>query len=308
MMLTGATDMAQLRAKGVKAYGISEPVDEKDPSPHGNDERIAIDALGKYVEYIYRTVIDVDEHISAVRRQVGSRVLEAGEARVVTISRPYAAALDDVWDACTNSERIPRWLLPVSGELRLGGRYQLEGNAGGVVERCDPPRSFAATWEYGGDVSWIELRLDPDGDGTRFTLEHIAHVDDARWAEFGPGAAQHARRHPVGHHRLHARARGRDPGHGLGRSALRPAAVVPPLARALHRRLGALWLALAARHDLVGWTLPRARNRPTECEPGTYKAEERGSLNDGQEIVHLHHQFVGELVEIFAPATIKEDP
>jgi len=59
MMLTGATDMAQLRAKGVKAYGISEPVDEKDPSAHGNDERISIDALGRYVEYIYRTVIDV---------------------------------------------------------------------------------------------------------------------------------------------------------------------------------------------------------------------------------------------------------
>ena len=59
MMLTGATDMAQLRAKGVKAYGISEPQDEKDPSAHGNDERISIDALGTYVEYIYRTVIDV---------------------------------------------------------------------------------------------------------------------------------------------------------------------------------------------------------------------------------------------------------
>jgi acetylornithine deacetylase/succinyl-diaminopimelate desuccinylase-like protein len=59
MMLTGATDMAQLRAKGVKAYGISPPQDEKDPSAHGNDERVSIDALGKYVEYIYRTVIDV---------------------------------------------------------------------------------------------------------------------------------------------------------------------------------------------------------------------------------------------------------
>jgi acetylornithine deacetylase/succinyl-diaminopimelate desuccinylase-like protein len=59
MMLTGATDMAQLRAKGVKAYGISEPVEETDPSAHGNDERISVDALGKYVEYIYRTVVDV---------------------------------------------------------------------------------------------------------------------------------------------------------------------------------------------------------------------------------------------------------
>ncbi len=59
MMVTGATDMAQLRAKGVKAYGISEPTDENDPQPHGNNERVSIDALGKYVEYIYRTVVDV---------------------------------------------------------------------------------------------------------------------------------------------------------------------------------------------------------------------------------------------------------
>ena len=59
MMLTGATDMAQLRAHGVKAYGISEPVDVRDPTAHGDNERIAIEALGKYVEYIYRTLAEV---------------------------------------------------------------------------------------------------------------------------------------------------------------------------------------------------------------------------------------------------------
>lgn len=134
-------------------------------------------------------MIDVTHQISAVRRTIGSRVLEAGEARVLTISQTYDAALDDVWDACTNAERIPRWFLPVSGDLRLGGRYQLTGNASGTIERCDPPRSFAATWEYGGEVSWIELRLAADGDErTRFELEHVAHVDDERWAQFGPGA------------------------------------------------------------------------------------------------------------------------
>lgn len=131
---------------------------------------------------------DVTHEISAVRRTVGSRTLEAGEARVVTVSRTYPADVEDVWDACTNPERIPRWFLPVSGELRLGGRYQLEGNAGGVIERCDPPKGFAATWEYGGEVSWIDVRFEPVADGTRFTLEHVAHVDDERWAEFGPGA------------------------------------------------------------------------------------------------------------------------
>ncbi len=134
-------------------------------------------------------MIDATSQISAVRRQLGRRVLEAGEARVMTVSQTYDASLDDVWDACTNPERIPRWFLPVSGDLRLGGRYQLEGNAGGTVERCDPPKSFAATWEYGDEVSWIEVRLTPVEDGqTRFELDHVAHVDDDRWAQFGPGA------------------------------------------------------------------------------------------------------------------------
>lgn len=134
-------------------------------------------------------MIDVDHQISAVRRDVGSRTLEAGEAHLLTISQTYDAPLEDVWDACTNPERIPRWFLPVSGDLRLHGRYQLEGNAGGTIEQCDPPKRFRATWEHGGQISWIEVRLTPELEvGTRLELEHIAHVDDERWAQFGPGA------------------------------------------------------------------------------------------------------------------------
>lgn len=134
-------------------------------------------------------MIDVKHQISEVRRHVGTRVIEASEARTVTVSQTYDTPLDDLWDACTSAERIPRWFLPISGELSLGGRYQLEGNAGGTIERCDPPKGFAATWEYGGEVSWIEVRLTAESEErTRFELEHIAHVDDERWAEFGPGA------------------------------------------------------------------------------------------------------------------------
>jgi hypothetical protein len=52
-----------------------------------------------------------------------------------------------------------------------------------------PPNSFTATWEYGGEVSWIELRLVPLGsERTRLELEHTAHVDDERWVQYGPGA------------------------------------------------------------------------------------------------------------------------
>jgi len=138
-------------------------------------------------------MIDVNHQINAVQRRVGARTLEAGEARTVVVSQAYDAAIEDVWDACTSAERIPRWFLPVSGELKLGGRYQLEGNAGGTVERCDPPDSFSVTWEFGGQVSWVEVRLTALGDGgsaarTRLEIEHIAHVGDDMWAQFGPGA------------------------------------------------------------------------------------------------------------------------
>jgi uncharacterized protein YndB with AHSA1/START domain len=128
-------------------------------------------------------MIEVD--VNGVERRVGTR----DEARTLTISRVYDTGIEDLWDACTNPERIPRWFLPVSGDLELGGRYALEGNASGTIERCEPPRSFFATWEYGGMVSWIELTLTPEAGGrTRFSLEHIAHVDDDMWAQFGPGA------------------------------------------------------------------------------------------------------------------------
>ncbi|WP_405089765.1 SRPBCC family protein [Micromonospora sp. NBC_01392] len=134
-------------------------------------------------------MIDVTGQISAVERRIGDRTLPAGQARVLTISQTYDAPVADVFDACTNPERIPRWFLPVSGDLSVGGRYRLDGNAEGTVQRCDPPHGFAATWEFGGEVSWIEVRLRDAGDGrTRFELEHVAHVDDQRWAEYGPGA------------------------------------------------------------------------------------------------------------------------
>jgi uncharacterized protein YndB with AHSA1/START domain len=133
-------------------------------------------------------MVDVNHQINAVRRRVGDRVLDSGEARLVTVSQSYPTDAADLWDACTNVERIPRWFLPVSGDLKVGGHYQLEGNANGTILTCDPPRAFTATWEYGGAVSWIEVSIVDEGaERSRLELTHIAHVDD-HWDQFGPGA------------------------------------------------------------------------------------------------------------------------
>lgn len=134
-------------------------------------------------------MIDVIRTIGAVTREVSSREHDGRPARVVVASRTYDTTVEDVWDALTNPERIPRWFLPVSGDLRLGGRYQLQGNAGGKITRCEPPQHLAVTWEYGGEVSWVAVGLskDPKG-GTLLVLEHMAHVDEERWKQYGPGA------------------------------------------------------------------------------------------------------------------------
>jgi uncharacterized protein YndB with AHSA1/START domain len=132
---------------------------------------------------------DIAGLIGAVTRQVTGREHNGRPARVIHASRDYDTTLEDVWDAITSAERIPRWFLPVSGDLRLGGRYQLQGNAGGEITVCNPPRHLALTWEFGGEVSFVKVDLSesPDG-GTHLLLEHLAYVDDARWNQFGPGA------------------------------------------------------------------------------------------------------------------------
>ncbi len=133
--------------------------------------------------------IDVLRYIGAVTRAIRNRDHEGRPARVLVATCTYDTTIDDVWDAITNAQRIPRWFLPISSDLRLGGRYQLQGNASGQITGCNPPSSLAVTWEFGGQISWVHLRLTELSDGgTRLQLEHIAHVPDEFWNQYGPGA------------------------------------------------------------------------------------------------------------------------
>jgi acetylornithine deacetylase/succinyl-diaminopimelate desuccinylase-like protein len=61
-MSTGATDMAQLRAKGIQAYGIGPAVSDEDRSQYGahsDVERLAESSLYKFVEFIWNAVSEV---------------------------------------------------------------------------------------------------------------------------------------------------------------------------------------------------------------------------------------------------------
>jgi uncharacterized protein YndB with AHSA1/START domain len=139
-------------------------------------------------------MIDIVREIGATQREVGAGQLAAGEGRAVRLRRTYDAPIEDVWDALTDPQRIGRWFLPISGDYRLGGRYQFEGNAGGEILECERPHRLRVSWVYGevsspADISEVELRLAPSGDGaTTLELEHTAIVPEEFWTQFGPGA------------------------------------------------------------------------------------------------------------------------
>ena len=132
---------------------------------------------------------DAESHLNAMERSVSYLDRDGRPGSAVALSRSYVTAIENLWDALTNSERIPRWFTGISGELELGGRYQLEGNASGVITACEALSHYALTWEFAGDVSWVEVRLTDNGaDGIRLALTHTAH-QSPHWDAYGPGAA-----------------------------------------------------------------------------------------------------------------------
>ena len=117
-------------------------------------------------------MIDIEKQLHAVHRQVEAG---AGESVGVLLRRTYPAPPEDVWDALTDPDRLTRWFLPISGDLRVGGSFQLEGNAGGEIRRCERPNLIEVT--FGGPTSIVAVRLAARGEDTVLELEHTVPVE-----------------------------------------------------------------------------------------------------------------------------------
>lgn len=140
-------------------------------------------------------MVDIVSQLAAVERGIRSVDVDGVPSYVQTLIQTYPASLADVWDALTSAERIERWFLPISGDLRLGGHYQFEGNAGGEVLTCVPPRggtaSFRLSWAMDPAApTYVTVRLSAaGGERTRLELEHVAAVallPAGMWEQFGP--------------------------------------------------------------------------------------------------------------------------
>jgi uncharacterized protein YndB with AHSA1/START domain len=104
------------------------------------------------------------------------RRISRGDARVAVFKRTYPASIDDVWNACTNPERLARWYVPITGELRVGGTFEQHPMGSGVITHCDAPRELKLS--LGGGADEIELRLSEVGDAkTALELQHATTID-----------------------------------------------------------------------------------------------------------------------------------
>lgn len=118
-----------------------------------------------------------------------------GEVRVEDV---YATDIEDLWDACTNPERLARWLADVSGHLEPGGEFTGRFTSGwegtGRIDICEKPhRLLVTTWEDEDpdQQSTIDARLTAVESGTRLLIiESGVPLDQV--ASYGAGWQIHA--------------------------------------------------------------------------------------------------------------------
>jgi uncharacterized protein YndB with AHSA1/START domain len=130
--------------------------------------------------------MDIASQLDAIQREVERTPAtdDAGERVSVLMRRTYDTPIQDVWDALTQPDRIQRWFMPITGDLRPGGSFQLEGNASGDILTCDAPTLLRVT--FGDATSIVELRLISESESdTVLELEHTVPIE---MAQSGAGA------------------------------------------------------------------------------------------------------------------------
>lgn len=94
----------------------------------------------------------------------------------VRVEDVYDTDIEDLWEACTDPERLARWIGEVSGDLRVGRTVEATFTStwsGALrIERCDRPRHLLLTGEPGTeDEGEIEAWLTEEGNRTKLVVE-----------------------------------------------------------------------------------------------------------------------------------------
>jgi uncharacterized protein YndB with AHSA1/START domain len=99
-----------------------------------------------------------------------------GKRGAVRVEDVYDTDIDDLWEACTNPQRLARWIAEVSGDLRVGGSihatFTSTWTGPGRIDVCEKPHHLLLTTEPDTeDESQIEAWLTTEGPRTRLVVE-----------------------------------------------------------------------------------------------------------------------------------------
>lgn len=125
------------------------------------------------------------------------RIEQAGEGVAVVFDRRYSTSQDDLWQACTDPERLARWFAPVSGDLREGGAFTIHFDDADTprcrVVSCEPPHLLVWEWPIGAVETRVTADVSSDGDGARLVLRH-ERLGAAQAAGYAAGWDTYVRR------------------------------------------------------------------------------------------------------------------
>ena len=107
--------------------------------------------------------------------RLGVVTIEDDGRQRLEFRRSWPDAIDDVWAALTEPDRLARWIGVYEGERGAGGAgtfsmTQEEGEHPGSPTRiveCDPPRRLVVEWIQEGSENWrVDLDLRVEGGRT----------------------------------------------------------------------------------------------------------------------------------------------
>jgi uncharacterized protein YndB with AHSA1/START domain len=118
---------------------------------------------------------------------LGTLHKQAGGALDLRFERRYPRAIEKVWSALTEPQRLAEWMGPARVEPRVGGLIELildsEQPMSGRVLTWQAPTLLEFTWSNGdAPESTVRYELSRDGDGTKLVFIHkgVPYASSAR--------------------------------------------------------------------------------------------------------------------------------
>lgn len=141
------------------------------------------------------TVTEPLPFVEAVRRRLEIEERGTHVRTALTLTCNLSLAPAQLWPLLVESSELAQWYGLLKGPLVEGERYSLsqgglsDGGQGQVLELVEPHK-VSLTCEKNGVADPLQIRLDPEDDGTtRLRLTHTTLIDRDDFDRYGPGPA-----------------------------------------------------------------------------------------------------------------------